>query len=112
VGVPNQAEEWAQATQEFLHNTPEGRAWAGGSNNLQILGWLLRENGLADAEDKLAALKSVAAEMKDRGLDVSPEQPTKVDANSSPAEILRKWKSALGDDPARIGEAFRKFFTK
>jgi hypothetical protein len=111
VGVPNQAEDWAQATQEFLHNTPEGRAWAGGSNNLQILGWLLQTNGLTEAEDKLAALKCVAAEMKSRGLDVSPEQKVEIRADSSPAEIVKSWKIGYGTDQA-AGEAFRKFFTK
>jgi hypothetical protein len=111
VGVTNQADEWAQATQEFLHNTPEGRAWAGGANNLQLMGYLLRENGLADAEDKVAALKSVAAEMHEPGLDIVPEKKVEIRADASPAEIIEKWKSAMGYDPARIGEAFRRFFT-
>jgi hypothetical protein len=48
--------------------------------------------------------------MNERGLDVSPEQKMQVDANSSPAEILRKWKEAY-DDPVKAGEAFQRFFT-
>jgi hypothetical protein len=75
------------------------------------MGYLLRTHGLADATDKVAALKSVAAEMKDRGLDVVPEKKMVVDADASPAEILRAWKMAYGTDQA-AGVAFRKFFTK
>jgi hypothetical protein len=111
VGVTNQADEWAQATREFLAS-PEGQNWPGGSNNLTIMGYLLRENGLADAEDKVAALKSVASEMRARGLDVVPAQKMQVDVNASPQEIIEKWKAAYGDDPFKVGEAFRNFFKK
>jgi hypothetical protein len=75
------------------------------------MGWLLRENGLLDADDKVAALKSVAAEMNERGLDVSPEQKVAIRADASPAEILKLWKVGYGTDQA-AGEAFRRFFTK
>jgi hypothetical protein len=110
VGVTNQADEWKQATQEFLHNTPEGKNWKGG--NLNLIGYLLRANGLADVENKVEALQCIAREMHERGLDVVPEKKMQVDANATPAEILLKWKSAHNDDPVQIGEAFRKFFTK
>jgi hypothetical protein len=103
--------EWQTATREFLAS-PEGQDWPGGANNLQILGWLLQTHGLEAAEDKVAALQAVAAEMKDRGLDVVPEKKMAVDADASPAEILRSWKSAHNDDPVRVGEAFRNFFKK
>ena len=109
MGVTNQADEWAQATAKFLAS-PEGENWPGGSNNLQLMGYLLSVNGLADADDKVAALQSVAREMHERGLDVVPEKKMEVAANASPQEIIEKWKAALGDDPARIGEAFRKWF--
>jgi hypothetical protein len=101
--------EWQTATTEFL-NTPEGKLWPGGANNLKLMGYLLQTHGLVDVENKVEALQAVAVEMRERGLDVVPEKKMQVDADASPAEILRKWKSALGDDPARIGEAFREFF--
>jgi len=101
--------EWQTATAEFL-NTPEGQHWPGGANNLTILGWLLRENGLQDAEDKVAALRVVAHEMRERGL-LDVPSPPKIDANASPAEILRSWKAAYSNDPVQVGEAFRKWFT-
>ena len=111
MGAPNQADEWKQATAQFLAS-PEGQNWPGGSNNLQILGWLLRENGLVDVENKVEALQHVAAEMRDRGLlDGMSERTRAVSPNDSPAETLLKWKAAY-DDPVKAGEAFRKFFTK
>jgi len=109
VSVSNR-EEWVVATREFLAS-PEGENWTGSQNNLEVLGYLLRSNGLEDAPDKVAALKACAAEMHERGLDVSPTQPRAVDANASPAEILKNWKAAYGDDPVKVGEAFRKWFT-
>jgi len=107
VGVTNQADEWAQATREFLAS-PEGQNWDGSPNNLELMGWLLRSSGLSDAENKVAALKSCAAEMHARGLDVLSER--KIATDASPAEIIRDWKAAHGNDPVKIGEAFRKFF--
>jgi hypothetical protein len=74
------------------------------------MGWLLQTNGLQDAEDKVAALKSVAAEMRSRGLDVSSERKVEIRADVSPAEIIEKWKAVYGD-PVKSGEAFRRFFT-
>jgi hypothetical protein len=109
VGVPNQADEWKQATAQFLAS-PEGQNWDGSRNSLELMGWLLQTNGLQDAEDKVAALKACAAEMHNRGLDVSPEKKVEIRADSSPAEIIKNWKSAYGNDPAKIGEAFRKWF--
>jgi hypothetical protein len=110
VGGPNQADEWKQATAEFL-NTPEGKLWPGGANNLTLMGWLLQTNGFADAEDKVGALQACAAEMKSRGLDVSPEQKVEIRADASPGEILKSWKAAYSNEPVQIGEAFRKWFT-
>jgi hypothetical protein len=102
--------EWQIATQEFL-NTPEGKLWPGGANNLTLMGWLLQTNGFADAEDKVGALQACAAEMHNRGLDVVPEKKMVVDADASPAEILKSWKAGYGTDQA-AGEAFSKFFKK
>jgi hypothetical protein len=76
------------------------------------MGWMLTVNGLAETDDKVAALQSVAREMHERGLDVSPPQTRAIDANSSPAEILKAWKFAYGNDPVKAGEAFRNFFKK
>jgi hypothetical protein len=110
VGVTNQADEWKQATAQFL-NSPEGRNWAGSPNARELAGYLLTVYGLVDVEDKVAALKAVSQEMRSRGLDVSPEQKVEIRADSSPAEILKLWKVGYGD-PVKAGEAFRKFFTK
>src|SRR5713101_1679653 len=98
-----QATEWAKATEQFL-TSEAGQNWPGGSNNLTLMGYLLRVNGLADAEDKVSALKAVANEMHERGLDISPEKKIVISANDSPAEILLKWKFAYSDDPVKVGE--------
>jgi hypothetical protein len=108
VGVTNHEEEWQIATREFLAS-PEGQNWKGA--NLSLVGYLLHANGLTEAEDKVAALKSVAAEMKDRGLDVVSENKVEIRADASPAEIIEKWKVGYGD-PIKAGEAFRNFFKK
>jgi hypothetical protein len=110
VSVSSQQEEWAIATQEFLAS-PEGQNWDGSPNKLALMGWMLTVNGLADTEDKVSALKSVAAELHNRGLDIVPENKVEIRADASPAEILKAWKFGYGDDPARIGEAFQRFFT-
>ena len=111
MGVTNQADEWAQATAKFLAS-PEGQNWDGSRNSLELMGWLIQTHGLTAVEDKVAALKACAAEMAARGLDVSPEQKVEIRADASPGEILKSWKTGYGNNPAKIGEAFRKFFTK
>jgi hypothetical protein len=44
-------------------------------------------------------------------LDVVPEKKMAVDADASPAEIIKSWKAGYGTDQA-AGEAFRNFFKK
>lgn len=48
-------QSWADATQQFLHSDA-GADWPGGERNKEILGRVLADNDLLDAEDKVAAL--------------------------------------------------------
>jgi hypothetical protein len=70
---------------------------------------LLQTHGLEAAEDKVAALQAVAAEMHNRGLD--GPSPPRIDATASPAEIIKSWRAAYGDE-VKASNAFLKFFTK
>jgi|SRR5712664_1403410 len=91
---------WAQSVQTFLRDTPEGQTWKGGQKNMEIIGNLLRSHGLVDAEDKVAALRAVAAEMRSKGLefdgDVTPEQMIEATDKATPQEILEAWKEKQG----------------
>jgi hypothetical protein len=93
-------QSWAQATETFLRDTPEGQSWKGGQKNLEIAGNLIQSHGLSDAQDKVAALRQIAREMAEKGLmfdgDVSPEQIIESTQDASPQEILEAWKSKQG----------------
>src|SRR5579871_187385 len=73
---------WAEATEEFLHNTEEGQSWKGGQRNLQQIGTIILAHGWDNAADKVAALRAAAKEMREKGLefdgDVSPEEIIKM----------------------------------
>jgi hypothetical protein len=101
---------WAEATQEFLNNTPEGQTWKGGSKNLSIIGTLILAHGWDNATDKVAALRAAAKEMREKNLefdgDVSPEEVIKMTEGMSPTEILEAFKEGQNGDPEAANKAF------
>lgn len=60
-------QSWQDATNEFL-NSPEGRTWPGGQENLKKVGELIQQMSAADAEDKVAALTAAYRYMKENDL--------------------------------------------
>lgn len=58
---------WARAAETFKQ-TPAGADWPGGEKNQELIGLKIAALGLADAEDKVAALHTAYAEMKRTGL--------------------------------------------
>jgi hypothetical protein len=114
--VANEQSEkaWAAATHTFLTETPEGQAWPGGTKNMELAGNLLMAKGLDQAEDKVAALRSVAAEMAEKGLvfesDFTPAQAVEATADATPVEILQAWKEGQGADPEEANRAFIEAF--
>jgi hypothetical protein len=103
-------QSWQQATEVFLHDTPEGQTWKGGQKNLELIGNLIQSHGLVNAEDKVAALRTMAAEMRQKGLefdgDMTPEQVNELTDNATPQEILEAWKERQGGDPATANANF------
>lgn len=103
-------QQWAQATEEFLHKTPEGQTWKGGSKNLSIIGTLILAHGWDNTTDKVAALRIAAKEMREKGLefagDVSPEEIIKMTEQMSPTEILEAFKQGQNGDPDAANKAF------
>jgi hypothetical protein len=82
-------QSWSDATQEFL-NGPAGSDWPGGNENLEIIGQKLRELGLVDAEDKVAALAEAYASMKTSGeVQKNPEieRNQAIASANSPSEL-------------------------
>lgn len=99
---------WSEAVDIFFQ-TPEGQTWKGGAKNLSLANSLIISHGWVDADDKVAALRAVAKEMREKGLefdgDVSPEQVIESTRNASPQEILEAWKSQQAS-PEAANEAF------
>ncbi len=108
----NQTElAWQQAVETFLHDTPEGQSWKGGQKNLAIIGNLAISHGLVDAADKVAALRTLAAEMREKGLefdgDYTAEQVNEMTDSATPQEIVQAWKEAQqGGDPEAANQEF------
>jgi len=115
-------QSWAEASHAFMTETEEGNTWRGGNKNLQLASTLLQshgwdENGING--DRVAALQTVAKEMRSQGLefdgDVSQAEVEKLTADATPAEILAAWKEAQlagntsGDNTA-ANEAFVNTF--
>ena len=71
---------------------------------------MIAAHGLVDAPDKVAALRSMAQEMRAKGLefdgDVSPEQIIKATEDATPQEILEAWKEAQQYDPEVANRQF------
>jgi hypothetical protein len=120
-GAQQFEQSWATATQEFLNNTPEGQSWKGGQKNLEIIGNLIQSHGLVDAQDKVAALRAMAAEMRAKGLefdgDYTPQQVNEMTDKATPVEILEAWKAAQPDSETANAEFVRlhsggRFFNK
>jgi hypothetical protein len=101
-------QSWKEASAEFV-KTPEGSAWPGGAKNLEILGSKILALGLADADDKVAALAQAYADMKRTGTvfptEVAAESKTgDVDeaafaAAKTPEELRALAHKAVGRDP-------------
>lgn len=115
------AQSWAQATETFLRETPEGRAWKGGQKNLELIGNLIISHSLEDAPDKVAALRALASEMTEKGLmfdgDYTPEQVNEMTDAATPVEILEAWKQSQPDPEVANSEFIRlhnggRFFGK
>jgi hypothetical protein len=104
-------QNWAQATEIFINDTPEGQRWRGGEKNKEILGNLLIAHGLTEAQDKVAALRAMAKEMTEKGLefdgDISPEQLQEMTHNMNPQEIVQAWKEKQPDPEAANAEFIR-----
>lgn len=76
-------QSWADATTQFLQGA--GKDWPGGSENLEIAGRLIAENGLTD-QPSAETLATVWQHMKENGLAVdNPE--TRVASSNSVEEI-------------------------
>jgi hypothetical protein len=60
-------QSWADATKEFL-NSPEGRDWPGGQENMKKVGELVQQMGATDAEDKVSALTAAYRYMQENDL--------------------------------------------
>jgi hypothetical protein len=61
------AQSWSDAVAEFLQS-PVGRSWPGGEQNLARIQSVLWENNLAEVEDKVQALAAAFEHMKSEGL--------------------------------------------
>jgi DNA gyrase inhibitor GyrI len=114
-------QSWAQATESFLRDSPEGQSWKGGQKNLEIIGNLIQSHGLVDAQDKVAALRSLAREMREKGLefdgDYTPQQVNEMTTSANPQEILEAWKQQQPDPETANQEFIRlhqggRFFGK
>jgi DNA gyrase inhibitor GyrI len=114
-------QSWQQATESFLHDTPEGQTWKGGQKNMELIGNLIQSHGLIDAEDKVAALRLLAREMAEKGLmfdgDYTPEQVNEMTTSANPQEILEAWKEKQRDPETANQEFIRlhqggRFFGK
>lgn len=70
------AQSWASATEEFKSRHPE---WAGGENNRDVIGQILADNNLVDAEDKVAALEAAYNAARENGLLVANPELELVD---------------------------------
>jgi len=58
-------QSWADATEEFKARHPE---WIGGDRNRNIIGKIIAENNLVDAEDKVAALELAYSHARENDL--------------------------------------------
>jgi hypothetical protein len=98
--LAQEAQSWQQAVDTFLQTTPEGQTWKGGQKNHEIIGNLILSRGLGNSADKVAALRTLAAEMREKGLefdgDVTPEQMIEATDKATPQEILEAWKEKQG----------------
>ena len=60
-------QSWEQATQEFLQS-PEGASWPGGNRNVELIGKILLQENLMEAEDKTAALVAAYRHARENNL--------------------------------------------
>jgi hypothetical protein len=91
-------QSWQDATKEFL-NSPEGRTWPGGQENLQRIGELIQQMGHGNAQDKVAALVQAYSVMKEKNL-VAPN-PELV-AKQREEERLKKIAEARSPEELRM----------
>jgi hypothetical protein len=108
-----QAGDWQTAVDRFLNETEEGRVWKGGQRNLKQAQTILAAHGWTEGidGDKVAALRAVAKEMRENGLefdgDYTPEQLNAMTASMSPLEIMEHWKAAQADPESANAEFIR-----
>jgi hypothetical protein len=96
------AQEWAATTDKFRARHPE---WIGGQENVNIIGQILSENNLVDAEDKLGAMEAAYNHARENSLLVgNPEVDLRDRINSArtPAEL----QNALGMDDRQRSAGF------
>jgi len=106
-----QVQSWESATQEFL-NSPEGRSWPGGQENLQTVGKLIEQMGATNSEDKVAALVAAYRRMRENDLvakNPELERERRIREARSPEE-LRIALEARSEDERRTSSGSSSLF--
>jgi hypothetical protein len=82
------AAEWAAAGEAF-RNSPAGENYPGGTENQRILGEIIVENGLMNAENKADAIAQAYAYMCEHGLVAATDEEKAAAAKKSEAEEIQ-----------------------
>jgi hypothetical protein len=89
------AQSWSDAVAEFLQS-PAGRSWPGGEQNLARIQSVLWENNLVDTEDKVQALAAAFEHMKANDmLDTSAADARKAISEATSFEAVKAAASSL-----------------
>jgi hypothetical protein len=92
---------WAQAGEAF-RNSSAGASWPGGEANKNILGQIIEDNNLLDAEDKVAALEAAYQFAIENNLLVEPAEEKRARAISE-ATSYDELKAAVGYKDPSLG---------
>jgi hypothetical protein len=87
------AQSWAQSVEQFLASSD----WPGGKENMKILGQILAENNLTDAEDKVAALQTAYKHAVENKLLVKTSEQQRLESEAALREKLKNV-----NDPAQL----------
>jgi hypothetical protein len=91
-------QSWQEATQAFL-NSPEGRSWPGGQENLKKVGEIIEQQGWQDEADKVSVLTAAYRQMRENNLVASNpeiEMEKRIREARSPAEVRAAVSSLSG----------------
>jgi hypothetical protein len=94
--------EWAAAGEAF-RNSPAGENYPGGTENQRILGEIIVENNLVNAEDKVGAIASAYAYMCENGLVAATAEEKQAAAKKAEDAEIRQ-----AADPEQLREILRK----